>query len=95
MKNKLILPAIVLIVLATACQPNAEKILQQSFKKCQSIENGYYEMEHYMKYMSDKDTVSGYPTMYLIDKQGKIIHSQVGYGEASEEKLEKLIKEHL
>jgi thiol-disulfide isomerase/thioredoxin len=39
--------------------------------------------------------VSGYPTMYLIDKNGKIILSQVGYGEGVEEELEKIIKENL
>jgi peroxiredoxin len=39
--------------------------------------------------------VSEYPTMYLIDKNGKIILSQVGYGEGVEEELEKIIKENL
>jgi peroxiredoxin len=39
--------------------------------------------------------VSGYPTMYLIGRDGRIIHTQVGYGESTEEELEKVILEHL
>ena len=39
--------------------------------------------------------VSGYPTIYLIDKKGKTIYSQVGYGEDTEDKLEEIIKENL
>lgn len=39
--------------------------------------------------------VSGYPTMYLVDQNGVIIHAQVGYGEGTEKKLEKIIRQHL
>jgi peroxiredoxin len=39
--------------------------------------------------------VSGYPTIYLIDKEGKIIFTQVGYSEDTEDKLEKIIVENL
>ena len=39
--------------------------------------------------------VSAYPTMYLIDRNGKILFSQMGYGEETEKKLEKIILEHL
>ena len=39
--------------------------------------------------------VSGYPTIYSIDKEGKIIFTQVGYGEDTEEKIEKIIIERL
>jgi peroxiredoxin len=39
--------------------------------------------------------VSGYPTIYLIDRQGKIIHSQVGYGKVTEAELEKIIEKSL
>ena len=39
--------------------------------------------------------VSGYPTVYLIDQKGKIIFSQVGYGDDAKEKLEKVILNHL
>jgi peroxiredoxin len=41
--------------------------------------------------------VNGYPTMYIIDKTGKIIHSSVGYGEKAElvweEMLSKVLRE--
>ena len=36
-----------------------------------------------------------YPTIYLIDKAGKIIFSQVGYGKGSEDELEEIIKKNL
>ena len=51
-----ILPA--LLFMSFMEQPNAEQIINMSLSKCQSIENGYYEMEHHMKYMSEKDTSS-------------------------------------
>lgn len=34
----------------------ARNVLRLSREKCQSIQQGHYEMEHKMKYMSDKDT---------------------------------------
>ena len=42
-----------------------------------------------------KYNVSGYPTIYLIDKNGKIIYSNSGFDEALESKLEELIKSNL
>ncbi len=39
--------------------------------------------------------VSGYPTMYIIGKDGKILFNQIGYGEGTEEKLEEVIKANL
>lgn len=36
---------------------NPTEILQNSYLKCQSVQNGYYEMTKYMKYMTNKDTV--------------------------------------
>lgn len=39
--------------------------------------------------------VSAYPTLYLIDKTGKIIFTQTGYGKGVEEKLEEIIKKNL
>lgn len=46
------------ILFSSCSKPDAEKILEKSYEKCQSIKNGYYEMTHYMKYMSDDDTIS-------------------------------------
>ena len=39
--------------------------------------------------------VSGYPTMYIIDKKGKIISSIMGYGKGVENELEEIIKKNL
>ena len=39
--------------------------------------------------------VSGYPTMFLIDKTGKIIFVQVGYGENVEASLDEMIRNNL
>lgn len=46
------------LLIASCSNPNAEDILRMSYEKCQSIENGYYEMTQYMKYMSAADTIS-------------------------------------
>lgn len=58
MKNYLLLCGIVASIFFTSCKPDAQKILNESLQKCQSIENGYYEMTYYMKYMSGNDTTS-------------------------------------
>ena len=39
--------------------------------------------------------VSGYPTMYLIDKTGKIIFIQEGYGKEVDDVLDEIIKKNL
>jgi thiol-disulfide isomerase/thioredoxin len=39
--------------------------------------------------------VSGYPTFYLISGDGKIVHSEVGYGEGVEAEIEKIINNYL
>lgn len=39
--------------------------------------------------------VSGYPTMFLVSKDGNIIHVQEGYGDSVEAKLEALILKNL
>ena len=59
--------------------------------------------EHKISYpilSGDKNTakdyhVSYYPTMYLIDKNGKIIYSEVGYKKGMEAELEEIIKKNL
>jgi thiol-disulfide isomerase/thioredoxin len=42
-----------------------------------------------------KYRVSVYPTIYLIDKNGKIISNLLGYGKDTEKELEEIIKTHL
>jgi thioredoxin-related protein len=39
--------------------------------------------------------VTDYPTIYLIDKTGKIIYANSGFNEGFENKLEELIKNNL
>lgn len=55
MKGNLLTLAIFFIGTISSSQ-DAKVILQKSFDKCQSVQNGYYEMTRYMKYMSGKDT---------------------------------------
>ena len=56
MKAKFLLISILFIINSCTQKPDAKNILKKSFEKCQTIENGYYEMEHHMKYLSKKDT---------------------------------------
>lgn len=54
----------------------------------------------YTVVLSDKELpkqykVSGYPTLYLLDQNGTIMESQIGYGPGTEKKFEKLIAENL
>jgi peroxiredoxin len=45
--------------------------------------------------LASKYNVSGYPTLYLVDRSGKIVFSQSGYSEEMEVVLEELIKKNL
>lgn len=45
--------------------------------------------------LSKQYKVAGYPALFLIDKSGRLIHFQPGYGESTEENFEKLILENL
>ncbi len=58
MKNIFFAIGFLSIWLFSSCSdsPNLEEIMKRSFEKSQSIKNGYYEMEHFMKYISSKDT---------------------------------------
>ncbi len=58
MRNILLFFGLLTILFVSCNQPNAEDILKKSFEKCQSVENGYYEMVQYMKFMTHKDTVT-------------------------------------
>jgi hypothetical protein len=39
--------------------------------------------------------ISGYPTMYLVDKNGKIIYINVGYGKDVDNELDNIIQNNL
>ena len=54
-----------------------------------------YDVVYADKEFPKSYNVSGYPTIYLIDKEGKIIHSHSGFSSNMEKDLEKIIKKHL
>ncbi len=39
--------------------------------------------------------ISGYPTIYLIDKKGKVLYTHIGYGKNMKKTLEEVIKAYL
>ena len=51
--------SIVIVIFSSliiSCDPNVKEILHKSFIKCQSIQNGYYEMTRYSDSTIDKNT---------------------------------------
>lgn len=62
MKKLLVFPLFLLLI---ACSPNAEDILKGSYEKCQSVKNGYYEMEKYVKMIGHDDTIKIDQTGYF------------------------------
>ncbi|MDB5277227.1 MAG: hypothetical protein JWR61_2182 [Ferruginibacter sp.] len=44
---------------------NTKDILQQTYNKCQTIQNGYYEMTRYFKFMDAKDTTKSTSKCYF------------------------------
>lgn len=77
MKNILFITGFITILLFASCKPNAKDILKKSFESCQSVENGYYEMTHYMKYMSGNDTTKSTFNCYFKKLTTDTIYSSV------------------
>ena len=48
--------AVAVMLAGCNSQPTAEEVLRKSYQKCQSIQEGHYEMSRRMKYMSGNDT---------------------------------------
>lgn len=67
MKKLFILHILLLFVIFSliSCVPNPKDILEGSYKKCQSVKNGFYEMEHYWKLMSRNDTIKVIQSCYF------------------------------
>ena len=61
-KSTLALAAIAVVLAGCNNRPTAEEVLRKSYQKCQSIQEGHYEMEERMKYMSDSDTTFNHYT---------------------------------
>ena len=47
------------------------------------------------KECAKKYNVSGYPTIYILNRKGEIVYSEDGYSKGKDVKLEKIIKENL
>lgn len=56
MKIKIIVSLCLIFSCSLLFAQDAKEILLKSYDKCQSIYSGYYEMDKFMKYMSNKDT---------------------------------------
>jgi thiol-disulfide isomerase/thioredoxin len=56
MNIKIIFSGLFLTVTLALNAQDVKDILQKTFDKCQSVQNGYFEMTRYMKFMSSKDT---------------------------------------
>jgi len=54
---KLILLIVILPLSFKSNGQNAKQLLQQSYSKCLTIKNGYYDLEKRIKWMNEKDTV--------------------------------------
>ena len=63
-KPLIILLALIIAIVFASCnsKPTAKQVISKSYKKCQSIKGGHYEMSRKMKYMSDKDTLISHYT---------------------------------
>jgi len=67
MKKLFISSILLLLVIVTliSCAPSPKDILEGTYKKCQSVKNGFYEMEHYWKLMSRNDTIKVSQSSYF------------------------------
>ena len=74
MKKNFILIWLLLASFASSAQ-DAKEILKKSFEQCQSVQNGYYEMDKYMKFMSGKDTTKTAFTCYFKKLNNDSIYS--------------------
>ena len=61
-KSVLAWAAVAVMLVGCNSQPTAKRVLLKSYKKCQSIQGGHYEMTLKKKYMSDNDTTYGHYT---------------------------------
>ncbi len=77
MKNILLITGLLISLAFTSCtqSPNAKDILKKSFDKCESVENGYYEMTHRNKYMSGNDTLTNNYKCYFQKLTSDTIYS--------------------
>ena len=58
MKINSFITAIIFSSLLISCGPDVKEILKKSYDKCQSIQNGYYEMTRFIKLADGKETAT-------------------------------------
>lgn len=79
------------MVLGISCQepPNADpvKFMQEKNINYKTLLNG--------DEVAQKFGVDGFPTLYVLDKEGRIVHSLVGYKDDMQKELSDIIKKHL
>jgi len=79
MKKIILITTILLISLLSFAQ-DATAILKNAYSKCQSVQNGQYEMTKFMKYMSRKDTsVSSFICSFKKLKNDSLFSSAFHY----------------
>lgn len=65
MKIKSIFACLILSSLLISCGPDVKEILKKSYDKCQSIQNGYYEMTRSMSLTDGEDSSINSYTCYF------------------------------
>ena len=63
------------LLILNGCKPSTSNILRLSYDKCQSIENGYYEMDLQLKMLSNIDTFHICHTSYFKKTPEDAIYS--------------------
>lgn len=63
-KSTLAWAAIAVVLAGCNSRPTAEEVLRKSYQKCQSVQQGHYEMTQKKKWMSDNDTTM---TRFICD----------------------------
>ncbi len=81
----------VIVVDGRRDRERAMKFIAKNNLSYTCLENGAEEAE----FVNETFQVTGYPTSYLIDKDGKVLFMHLGYDEGDDVKLEKEIKKVL
>ncbi len=79
-----------LIVLGVNLQDNLEKKKERILRFLDHTKVDYLKI-FVDKKVDKKDNVSGYPTFYIIDRNGRITYSGAGYGKGTEKELKKVL----
>jgi len=75
MLPKLLSIGLLLSVTLASFAQDAKDIIRRAYNKCQSIKNGYYEMDNYWKPMATKDTFKTVATCYFKKLKNDSLHA--------------------